>query len=179
MKKSMRTSIRDKRKNLPVKWILANSKKVTKKLLPRCKKFKNIMVYASFDGEVDTHVLINELLKQKKNVILPKIRDRLLMPIKISGFEDLLPGRYGILEPQQNTTFPIKKIDLIILPGVCFDKNCHRIGFGEGYYDKFLPKLNCPIIALAFDFQIVEKIQNDPHDVPVDLIITEKRIIKR
>ena len=84
---------------------------------------------------------------------------------------------YGILEPVKIIEKSPNKIDLIIVPGIGFDKRGNRLGHGKGYYDKLLRKLKTIKIGLAFELQIVDQIPTDENDVPVDLIITEERII--
>ncbi|HLC64671.1 MAG TPA: 5-formyltetrahydrofolate cyclo-ligase [Candidatus Nanoarchaeia archaeon] len=177
MKTALRDRLRKERGALSPKWILSQSKKIEKKLVSECEKKNAIMLYASFDGEVDTHEIIKELLKRKKIVLLPKVGKKGIMPVNVKRFNELKPRRYGILEPIGTRAHPANKIDCIVVPGICFDENGHRIGFGAGFYDRFLSNVKCKKIGLAFDFQIVKKIPPHPHDIPVDVIITENRVI--
>ena len=87
-------------------------------------------------------------------------------------------GKYGIFENSISTTI-IDKIDLLIIPGIAFDLKGYRIGYGKGYYDRFLSlgKSKC-IMGLSYESQIINEIPNNEHDIPVDIIITEKRIIR-
>ena len=97
----------------------------------------------------------------------------------VIDFESLVPfGKFGIPEPMELMKVSYKSIDAVIVPGVAFDKNGYRIGFGFGHYDKFLKKTPHAVkIGLAFEFQIVDSVPKEEHDVPVDFIITEKRVI--
>lgn len=98
----------------------------------------------------------------------------------LKSWEDLSIGSYGILEPRIGKirkTNP-KDIDLFIVPGVAFDKYGNRVRHGKGYYDRLLEKTKSTIVGLCFEFQLVEKIPIEPHDKPVDIILTENRIIK-
>ncbi len=186
MKQKLKDDIFRKRKSLS-KMEAEEKSCITKEKLysmPLFKKSKNILTYVSFNNEVDTISIIKELLtKKEKNVLVPYVdKDKLVQISKINSFDDLEPKTFGILEPRENKikNFDINELDLVVVPGIAFDKNGHRIGYGYGYYDKFLKNLNknTAKIALAFDFQIVDKIPEEKHDVPMDIIVTEKRILK-
>ena len=136
------------------------------------------MFFVSFNSEVDTHDMIRNALKNK-TIIIPKVAHHEIEPSFIIDFDNLIPGKFGILEPIETMKIAYKNIDLILVPGIAFDKEGHRIGYGFGYYDKFLKKVPKAIkIGLAFDFQIVDKIPREMHDVPVDLIVTEERVVE-
>ncbi|MBI4399828.1 5-formyltetrahydrofolate cyclo-ligase, partial [Candidatus Micrarchaeota archaeon] len=98
---------------------------------------------------------------------------------EIRSLEELAPGAYGILEPKKEFLRPAgyEEIQLVIVPGIAFDLKGNRIGYGLGYYDKLLPKLKCPKLALAFNFQVLPEIVEEKHDVKVDKIITETDVI--
>ena len=127
------------------------------------KKAKTILFYSSFDGEVDTAEILREALKTGKHVALPVILEdqKMLIPSVVFDLDkELGIGPYGITQPKKNYLRPIdlSNLELVIVPGVAFDKKGNRLGRGKGYYDRFLKKLpsNTPTIGLAFDFQIVE-----------------------
>jgi len=106
-----------------------------------------------------------------------------MKPSIIKNFDELEPGYYNILTPKQEFIRYIdpSEIDLVIVPGAVFDREGYRVGYGGGYYDKFLSsKIRKDIskIAIAFDLQIVDKVPREEHDISVDYIITEKEIIK-
>lgn len=131
-----------------------------------------ILFYISHKNEVDLKNLIVDSLKEKI-IVLPKVKEDNLTLHQINSFDDLEKGAYGILEPKQDTKiFNPAEIDLAFIPGVAFDSQGHRIGFGKGYYDKLNKELKCLKIGIAYDFQIVDEIPFEPHDVPVDLLIT-------
>ena len=143
-----------------------------------------VLLYINSNCEVNSLNIITRCLNYKKIVILPafvptKYEMRLM---KIDNLEtDLTLGPRNILEPDPNkcNIVPIECIDIAIIPGVAFDEKGGRIGSGDGYYDRLIPKL--PIttrkVALTFEEQIVPQIQMEAHDRHVDIIITEKRII--
>lgn len=137
------------------------------------------MFFVSFGSEVHTHDMIKEALKSK-TVIVPKVVHHEIEPSVIIDFDNLVPsGKFKIPEPIEAMKIAYKNIDLILVPGIAFDKEGHRIGYGFGYYDRFLRRVPKAIkIGLAFDLQIVDKIPREMHDVPVDLIVTEERVIE-
>lgn len=155
------------------------------KAQPEFKKAKGVMCYVSFRREVHTHELIRELLSEgEKRVSVPlsNFANREISPREIKDFDsDLEEGPLDILEPKPRTNaVPLKEIGLVVVPGVAFDSCGNRIGYGAGFYDRFLASLpaNIPVIALAFDLQIVDVAHCEAHDCTVDKIITEKRVIE-
>lgn len=187
MKQKLKIKILEKRNSLSEKEVLEKSKKIIKNLksLKEFKQAKNILFYVSFNHEVDTQEIIKELLKTKeKNIIVPYTikKNPNLFLSEIKDFVELEPKTFGILEPKEKyiREFNKDKLDLVIVPGIVFDRKAHRIGYGYGYYDRFLKTIKKEIIkiGLAFDFQIVDKIPEEKHDVSLNIIVTEKEIIR-
>lgn len=185
-KRSIRQKISDQRKLLTPDEIEDRSRKIEKNLLSlsEYKTAKRIMFYVSKVREVDTHKIIEDFLKSKKHVVVPvtQSQDKTLSLCEIESFPvGLHRSTYGVLEPELGDRCHLytKEIDLIIVPGVAFDRNGHRLGHGGGYYDRFLKTMNpkIPRIALAFDFQILPKIPREIWDMPVDRIVTESEVI--
>lgn len=179
-KTDIRRQILEKRSSLNKTEVMENSRLIKERLfsLPDFKNAKTLMFYASKDNEVFTHQMIKEALKEK-TVVLP-IMDRENMKIvvsKITSFEQLKPSALNILEPEQATEIDPATIELVIVPGVAFDMEKNRIGYGSGCYDVFLKTLKAKKIALAYDMQVLKKLPFHSHDVKVDIIITEKQII--
>ncbi len=145
-----------------------------------------IFSYVNFRTEVETRPLLEKLLKSNKIVTVPvtRVKEKRLDVIKIKDLErDLVPGYCSIPEPSEkqcktNRIEP-EKIDVILLPGSVFDTRCGRMGYGGGYYDRFLSAIpGATRIGLAFALQIVEKAPLQPHDERLDYVITESGIIK-
>jgi 5-formyltetrahydrofolate cyclo-ligase len=141
------------------------------------KEAKVVLFYASIKGEVDTFEMINQAQKLEKKIGLPKVSrdDRKLVPTLLNSFDDLEKGFCNILEPKNNTFISINEIDLVIVPGVAFDKKSNRLGRGGGYYDKFLSILPKETVTfgLAFDFQILENFPFlEKHDVALTRVIS-------
>lgn len=145
---------------------------------------QHLMVYVSFDREINSHGLIQKALSDGKDVIVPicNRKDHSLILSTIKNFpDDLEASHFGLLEVRQdrlNIVDP-KILDLIIVPGCAFTEKGHRLGFGGGYYDRFLQTIpkDCPTLALAREDFIFAKIPIQAHDQPVDYIITESRTI--
>lgn len=132
-----------------------------------------IMAYWSMDDEVYTHEFIQKW-SQEKRIILPVVKGDELELKEFTGVEQMEPGeQFGIPEPVGFLFKALEEIDLILVPGVAFDKNNNRMGRGKAYYDKLLRNSNAYKIGLAFHFQIFEEIPFDELDVKMDLVISE------
>ncbi len=183
-KQNLRISTVKKRKSLKNQQLIEMSEEIKNSIFSM-NEFKNaskILFYVSYNNEVNTHEMIKECLSSKKTVIVPKtyVEKKELILSELSEWNHLEIGAYNILEPKNEyiKEVSIESIDLFIIPGVAFDLNGNRIGHGKGYYDKLLrKKQNAPFIALAFEIQIVENIPAEIHDIKMDKIVTEKRII--
>ena len=181
MKNKIKESILEKRNSLPKESILEKSRKIENNLfnLSQFKKSKVIMFFVSFNSEVNTHDMIRKSL-QSKTVAVPKVAEHEIEPSVILDIDSLVAsGKFGILEPIEPMKIAYKNIDLVLVPGLAFDREGHRIGYGFGYYDKFLRKVpRAAKIGLCFDFQVVDRIPREEHDVPVDMIVTEERVLE-
>ncbi|NLK87617.1 MAG: 5-formyltetrahydrofolate cyclo-ligase [Clostridiaceae bacterium] len=147
-----------------------------------------VIAYMSFGNEVMTRPFIEKCLRDGKRVALPRVmvcpgRERHLAVYEISDVtKDLIPGFKGILEPDPSVLEPMEpeEADLAVIPGVTFDRHCNRMGFGAGYYDRFLPKLSagCLKAGVCFDMQLAERVPTDGSDIRVDMVVTESEIWK-
>lgn len=183
MKKKVRRELINLRKSLSKNEVLEKSNKIKDRLF-KMKEFKEaptILFYISYDNEVFTHDMIKDIIKNKKNVVVPVTdkKNKILILSQLKNWNDLEPGEYNILEPKKEKIkeISVDKIDLIIVPGVGFDHHGHRIGHGKGYYDNLLKNCIVPTIGLAFEFQIIKNIPIERHDENIDKIVTEKRLI--
>lgn len=143
-----------------------------------------VLFYVSMPQEVDTQRLIERTLKLGKRVAVPACdaaaADLGLYEVRSLGV--LRPGRFGILEPEpaECEAVELSQVDLVVVPGLAFDRGKNRLGRGKGYYDRFLKRLSegVPKVALAFDFQIVEAVPVEEHDVPLDIVLTDRQKIR-
>ncbi len=138
-----------------------------------------VMIYVSREEEVETRKLIDWALAKGKCVAVPcvdQVKNE-LMAVRISSFdEDLISGAYGIFEPKESIRRPFcpDNLDLVIVPGLAFDKANYRLGRGKGYYDRFLGKLSgrTRTWGFGFDFQVMDKIPRLRHDIQLNRVIT-------
>lgn len=138
------------------------------------KQAKTVMFYMSFGGEVDTVDMIKAAQKIGKTVVVPVCgRNRMMSPCVLNDKGTLLRGPYGIREPALKKPVNLKSLDLVIVPGLAFDKQGRRLGRGKGYYDRFLSKIfqHSISIGLAYDFQILPFIPTTEYDVEVHKVI--------
>jgi len=139
-----------------------------------------IMIYVSFVSEVITTGIITLALDEGKRIIVPVVdRDhhRLLLS-EIRQYDELVPSTYGIMEPQQLRTVQPDQVELFILPGVAFDEKGVRLGYGGGYFDRLLSKTeeHQKLIGLAFELQVQKELPCSPHDIFMDMVITEDKV---
>ena len=137
-----------------------------------------IALYSNLEDEVDTTLLINMCILLEKKVCLPKVIDNDHLEFYyINSYEDLKPGTFKVLEPTTNELVNIKDIDLMILPGIVFDTYNNRIGYGKGYYDKYLSKPHYfKKVALSFKETIIDEIPTTNRDITLDEIIIPPKI---
>ena len=136
-----------------------------------------IALYNAIPGEVQTAGFLEKWL-EKKQLLLPLIVGDDLRLLPYNGTDSLKPGIFGIMEPiEQKTTVDESEIDLIIVPGVAFDRQLNRMGRGKGYYDRLLSTLQAPKIGICFDFQLQDTVPTESFDKKMDMIITEKEIV--
>lgn len=186
-KNHLRKKIIKKRNSLDQKYIHKISNDIFNILysLPIYKNASSIMSYVSINKEVFTHDFIKKSIKNGKKVYIPVTKPRtkeLVLSHLIDFDNDLKKGYWGLLEPKKETFRPhcSEFLDLIIVPGLIFSQNGHRLGYGGGYYDAFLSSLteSIPTLGIAFECQVTEKLPVQSHDISVDYILTEKRFIQ-
>lgn len=136
-----------------------------------------ILVYHSLPDELSTHSFLDKW-GARKRFFLPRVNGVNL---------DILPydrsrlhlGSFHIEEPDGTETVPVEQIEMIIVPAVAYDRNGNRVGRGRGYYDRLLSSSTAVKVGVGYDFQLVDEIDAEPHDVPVDIVITQTRTIVR
>jgi 5-formyltetrahydrofolate cyclo-ligase len=183
-KREIRKRILTLRNAMPPESITAKSDEIVRRLmeLREIRDSSTLMVFLSFGSEVLTDDLIRWGWSEGKRIVVPLCRpeSRELTPCRIDGFDELETGHYGIREPKAGRlrSVPRAEIDAVIVPAVAFDRRGYRVGYGGGYYDRFLPE--CPQaanIGAAFACQIVPEVPSDRYDLAVDRIVTEEGII--
>jgi 5-formyltetrahydrofolate cyclo-ligase len=140
------------------------------------------MFYSALTDELDFSPLIDEALALGKTVALPKFVEstRSYIPFKISHAQrDCAVGKFGIVEPNATCAeFPANRLDLILVPGVAFDLTGHRLGRGQGHYDRLLANVTGIKCGVAFDEQLVQRIPAEAHDIRMNCILTPTRFIE-
>ncbi|WP_105615923.1 5-formyltetrahydrofolate cyclo-ligase [Vallitalea okinawensis] len=150
-------------------------------LLLEYREIDSLFSYVSLPEEVDTKPILNYAFQKGITVAVPRVIDKGIMSFfRINNFNDLEEGNFKVLEP----VLGLEEIrptnsSVIIVPGVAFDHNLSRIGYGGGYYDRYLGQFSTTKIALAYSCQLVDPIEIREHDVAMDYIITEEKIISK
>lgn len=186
-KKEIRQNMILQRNQLSKETVQENSNSIMEKLHSYIQKAENIMIFMNMKSEVEITRLI-ELYPDKKFYI-PKTFPERNMKINLYNKNELVLHKFGYYESSSNVFYDEKILDLIIVPATAFDYSKNRIGFGGGYYDTFLSRIllndqnngknrNKPlVIGVCYDFQLVDFIPSEDHDVKMDCIITEKNIV--
>ncbi len=155
-------------------------KVILNKLVCECDKFDKIFVYVNYGSEVNTTNFINQMLGMGKHIFVPVCNpgDCTMCISRITSLDNLIKNNYGILEPPKIIDTN-EQIDVAIFPGVAFDLFGNRIGYGKGYYDKYMSNLtyNPYKIGICYDFQLLNEIPSDTHDVKLNRILTESRTV--
>ncbi len=145
---------------------------------PELHKAKGVGAFVSVSGEIDTYPILEGLLEEGKRLYLPKVvKDKSHFDFHpIHKLEKMAPGAFGILEPTGTQAAEWSELDLVLVPGLAFDRHGNRLGFGKGYYDRVLPLLpkSTLIVGLAYSFQMVDQVPVTPEDVPMKALLSEK-----
>jgi 5-formyltetrahydrofolate cyclo-ligase len=181
-KQTLRQKLLELLKNQREETRLKKSRLIQDKLF-KTSEFKNagtVMFYCSFDGEVETVSMMKQAKKIGKKIAIPVTirKEKKIIPSFVHHLDhELTEGPYGIKQPKKTNQKPVSAddLDLVVVPGVAFDRHNNRLGRGQGYYDRFLKLLppTTPTIGLAFDFQVVDILPDlQFHDVPVSLVLS-------
>jgi 5-formyltetrahydrofolate cyclo-ligase len=185
LKERLRSELLERRRSLSFEEVWRLSALVQKRFLasPFYKKAQRLSLYASFQNEVLTDDIFKDAVEGGKEVYYPRVirgAKRHLGFFKVGSLKELASGSYDIPEPEEKEEkISPGAFDLVVVPGVAFDEGGGRLGYGKGYYDMALKGLECPVVALAYEFQVIkEAISVEVHDVPVEAVVTEERVIK-
>lgn len=184
MKKTLRKELLQKRLSLTEQYVEDASEIIYKKIVesPEYITANTIMCYMDFRNEVKTRKINDKILKDGKTLILPltDMKEKKLFLYKVTDLEkDLVQSKYGILEPKRdNEETKLESIDLILVPGVAFNSDNFRMGYGGGFYDRLLANYTGNRIGLFFEEQKSDKLIIEPHDQGLVTIITEENIYK-
>lgn len=159
-------------------WLSEESEKIMKRLeeMPLFQASSCIALYHSLPDEVRTSTFI-EKWYTRKTILLPVVKGEDIDLIQCKSIESLEPGCFGIMEPVDNNANREYSIDLMIVPGIAFDRKGNRLGRGKGFYDRLLSESNFPCIGICYPFQLLDQIPTEPFDKKMNGIITSEEFI--
>ena len=173
-KAAVRLMIRQKKRAMTEPEIQAESAILTERFmrLPEYRRASVLYGYISYNQEVRTRAILEQAFRDGKRVAVPRIRDGKMEFLYIQNLDDLKPGYGGIPEPVAGE-IATEKTALVLVPGLAFDKHGHRIGYGGGFYDRFLAaEPEHSTVALCYAFQVLPHLNTEETDIPVDLVIS-------
>ena len=182
-KEELRRRLRLQRKGISEADFIQWSRQIIESLKEQeeYRRAQTIHSYVSMNKrrEVNTHPLIQEMIGAGKTVVVPQTQfeDSSLHHFKLASFDDLIENKWGVLEPLEGGRVSAEELDLVIVPMVGGDRRKHRIGYGGGFYDRFLSRVRCPKIGLCFEQNVVEELPTESFDVALDKIISEEQIV--
>ena len=175
-KKALRAEIRAKKRALTPAQIEDASRRLAALLFghPAYQAAKSIYGYLSYNQEVRTDALIRRAIQDGKRVAVPRVYGDEMRFLWLDDPDQVAPGAYGIPEPIADEPIADDDTALVLMPGLAFDPEGHRLGYGGGFYDRFLAKEpNHPLVALCYGFQMFDHLETEAHDIPVDLVIAD------
>jgi len=182
-KSELRRAVLTRRDALPSAERLRRSQAAAERFLslPEFLRAQVVMLFVSFGSEIETRPIITAALAQGKRVVAPRAdpRRRALTPCEVGDPErDLAPGAHGIDEPRPHCPcVDLSEIDVVAVPAVAWSEDGYRLGYGGGYYDRFLPEVGGALaVGLGLELQVVPGLPRGAHDQPVDMLVTEARV---
>lgn len=178
-KSAVRSFLKEKRRQISFKKRNAKSLKIIENLHTLIKDYDNVAIYMSLKDEVNTSDYLDYFLSNYKVVSSSKIEEENLVFYQISSKNEVKPGYMDILEPKSLNKVDKKDIEAIIVPMLGFDKHLNRMGYGKGFYDRYLKDFEGVKIGLAFDVLNYPHLPHDENDVSLDYVVSEKQIYKK
>lgn len=181
-KHSLREQMLEQRCRLSAEMLLHCSELAQRQLLalPEFAAASVIALYAPVRNEVATSELFHVGRNAAKQVLFPRVAGKKLEFVEVSEWSELQPGAFGIAEPTGTRVVVPAAIEFMVLPGVAFDRRGHRLGYGKGYYDRYWhqqPRHGL-LVGLGFDFQLVDRLPVEHHDIQLDLLVTEANLFR-
>ncbi len=177
-KTSLRKLLLGRRDNLSADFMKIASKQIQKNLkrIESYRTAQTIASYYSICSEVRTQDIMQEIISDGKTLALPKIDNDMLVFYNVKKFEDLEEGEFGIMEPKQNCPV-VDKFDIVLVPAVAMTRTGQRLGYGKGFYDRFLAGKNITSVALTYSRLVVKHIPRSNNDVQINWVVTEDQVI--
>ncbi|HEY8365429.1 MAG TPA: 5-formyltetrahydrofolate cyclo-ligase [Haloplasmataceae bacterium] len=176
MKEVLRKQALELRNALTKEEVLSRSRKIITQIKSQIdlSNYQVLGFYMPLGNEVDLRPLMKELLEMGKTIVIPKVLDKETMEFfPIKDLFDYHIGTFKVLEPNSNKIMPKTKIEIIFVPGLYFSYQKYRLGFGGGFYDRYLKDYSNKKIGVAYSFQYIKEIPYNEYDIPLDIIITE------
>lgn len=180
MKQALRRSARRIRQGLSTEMLRASDAAITCRVLASeaYGAAKRVFSYYSMGAEVSTHEILADAMARGKTVALPiSGPDGVMEFYRYTG--NLRPGRFGIMEPCSGRLLVPEAGDLMLVPGLCYDRHGHRLGHGAGYYDRYLKRCQCVTMGLCRDVCLMDRLPRDETDIPVNYVVTETRLLEK
>ena len=181
-KRALRRAVLVERDALPMEERSARSEAIAERLLelPEVADARTVMAFWSFGSEVDTAPLIAGLRSRGTTIALPRIEGDDVVPVMATPGAPMTETSFGAMEPADGRVLEVAELDLVVVPGVAFDRSCDRVGYGGGYYDRLLGKCRegAASIAIAFSVQIVDRVPTGAIDRRIDGVVTELEVIR-
>lgn len=181
-KRALRRSVLARRDLVPASERAERSRRIAERIqaLPEVRAARTVMAFSSFGSEVETAPLIAALHRAGVRVALPRVEGDDVVAVAYAPGDEVAPGAFGVSEPTGLGVLDPADLDVVIAPGVAFDRLGGRVGYGAGYYDRFLPRTrpDATAIAIAFAVQIVDEAPQGAMDRRVDAIVTEDEVIR-
>lgn len=182
LKTSVRNEILKRRRQLSYEGCLAQSLRIQQRLLATSefRAAESLALYSPVHNEVFTEELFHHAREQDKRVVYPRVRGDDLEFARVDRRDSLAHGAFGVLEPTGAELAEPARLDLIVVPGVAFDRSGYRLGYGKGFYDRALHDTSGRTVrvGLCYDFQLVDVLPAEKHDIAMDLIVTEEHILR-
>jgi 5-formyltetrahydrofolate cyclo-ligase len=180
-KAAIRTKGRSVRDSIPATDRAAWGRRIEERLfsLPAVRDARTVLVFYSFGSEVPTRGIIERMLSEGRRVLLPYMEGSEMKAAELRQGDELEATSYGPKEPRHRTEADPSEVDLVITPGVAFDRSGHRVGYGGGNYDRYLAGLRPRATRVGIAFHVLAEVPHGPDDQPVDFIVTNQETITR
>jgi 5-formyltetrahydrofolate cyclo-ligase len=181
-KKALRGRVRVLRDALSPQERDRGSARIARRLfdLPEMSSASTVMVFSSFGSEVDTAPIIERLVAEGRRAVLPRVVNGEIEPITYRPDGRMSEASFGALEPTDGEPIQPEDVDVVVTPGLAFDRRGYRVGYGGGFYDRFFKRTRPDVVkaAIGFELQVVDEVPRGGQDVPVDLIVTDEGVIR-
>ena len=181
-KQELRTQFKSYREQLSDQQYASFNRRIRERLaaLPEVSRSRMVHSYWSLPTrrEIDIRPLIQQWHAEGKTIVLPVMRGLDLLHVPFEGTSQLAKNSWGLYEPTGSKTVPVTDLELVVVPALGASRRGHRIGYGKGYYDRFLADVRAVTVGLVFDACLKGTVPVEPHDVPLDIIVTENEVIR-